>query len=224
MQSVTDLVIETRESSSRVQTFRQSPKDTVPLSLQCRATEAFAPKKLVLVPGNSRIELLIGSQEAGNSRMEANWRGSKEKPTIDTSMLSKVCGSIQEAVIDQRLHKTKHSTGTDPRSTSFELISPLLQLPRPRDEEINTEAVHPFWAVIKCLSATSVHALHNMELTKEILVVPHTPLNGLTKNNLRTTVALPVIRNIVALEKGHVLTLPHDVCFAGFARGSCSLI
>jgi len=35
---------------------------------------------------------------------------------------------------------------------------------------------------------------------------------------------LPVIRNIVALEKGHVLTLPHDVCFAGFARGICSLI
>jgi hypothetical protein len=210
MQLITDLVIETRESSSRVQVFRQSAKDTVALSLHCRTTEAFALKKLVLVPGNSRIELLIGSQEAGNSRMEANWRGSKEKPTIDTSMLSKVCGSIQEAVIDQRLHKTKHSTGTDPRSTSFELISPLLQLPRPRDEEINTEAVHPFWAVIKCLSAKSVHALHNMELTKEILVVPHTPLNGLTKNNLRTTVALPVIRNIVALEKGHVLTLPHD--------------
>jgi hypothetical protein len=224
MQLITDLVIETRESSSRVQVFRQSAKDTVALSLHCRTTEAFALKKLVLVPGNSRIELLIGSQEAGNSRMEANWRGSKEKPTIDTSMLSKVCGSIQEAVIDQRLHKTKHSTGTDPRSTSFELISPLLQLPRPRDEEINTEAVHPFWAVIKCLSAKSVHALHNMELTKEILVVPHTPLNGLTKNNLRTTVALPVIRNIVALEKGHVLTLPHDVCFAGFARGICSLI
>jgi hypothetical protein len=224
MQLITDLVIETRESSSRVQVFRQSAKDTVALSLHCRTTEAFALKKLVLVPGNSRIELLIGSQEAGNSRMEANWRGSKEKPTIDTSMLSKVCGSIQEAVIDQRLHKTKHSTGTDPRSTSFELISPLLQLPRPRDEEINTEAVHPFWAVIKCLSATSVHALHNMELTKEILVVPHTPLNGLSKNNLRTTVALPVIRNIVALEKGHVLTLPHDVCFAGFARGICSLI
>ena len=210
MQLITDLVIETRESSSRVQVFRQSAKDTVALSLHCRTTEAFALKKLVLVPGNSRIELLIGSQEAGNSRMEANWRGSKEKPTIDTSMLSKVCGSIQEAVIDQRLHKTKHSTGPDPRSTSFELISPLLQLPRPRDEEINTEAVHPFWAVIKCLSAKSVHALHNMELTKEILVVPHTPLNGLAKNNLRTTVTLPVIRNIVALEKGHVLTLPHD--------------
>ena len=64
--------------------------------------------------------------------------------------------------------------------------------------------------MIKCLSATSVHALHNMELTKEILVVPHTPLNGLSKNNLRTTVALPVIRNIVALEKDNVLTLPHD--------------
>ena len=210
MQLITDLVIETRESSSRVQVFRQSAKDTVALSLHCRTTEAFALKKLVLVPGNSRIELLIGSQEAGNSRMEANWRGSKKKPTIDNSMLSKVCGSIQEAVIDQRLHKTKHSTGTDPRSTSFELISPLLQLPRPRDEEINTEAVHPFWAVIKCLSAKSVHALHNMELTKEILVVPHTPLKGLAKNYLRTTVTLPVIRNIVALEKGHVLTLPHD--------------
>ena len=224
MQLITDLVIQTRESSSRVQVFRQSAKDTVALSLHCRTTEAFALKKLVLVPGNSRIELLIGSQEAGNSRMEATWRGSKEKPTIDISMLSKVCGNIQEAVIDQRLHKTKHSTGTDPRSTSFELISPLLQLPRPRDEEINTEAVHPFWAVIKCLSAKSVHALHNMELTKEILVVPHTPLKGLAKNYLRTTVTLPVLRNIVALEKGHVLTLPHDVCFAGFARGICSLI
>ena len=78
---------------------------------------------------------------------------------------------------------------------------------RKKGEEIHTEAVHPFWAVIKCLSAKSVH---NMELTKEGFVVPHTPLKGLAKNTLRTTVTLPVLRNIVALEKGHVLTLPHD--------------
>ena len=67
--------------------------------------------------------------------------------------------------------------------------------------------MHPFWAVVKCVSAKSVH---NMELTQETFIIPHTSLKGVAKSTLQTTITLPVIRNIAALEKDHVLTLPHD--------------
>ena len=70
--SITDLVIETRDSSSRVKICQQSPKETVPLSLQCRTTEAFAPKKLLLIPGNAWIELLVASQEEEEEEEEAS--------------------------------------------------------------------------------------------------------------------------------------------------------
>ena len=67
--------------------------------------------------------------------------------------------------------------------------------------------MHPFWAVVKCVSAKSVH---NMELTQETFSIPHTSLKGVAKNTLITTITLPVMRNIIALEKDDVLTVQHD--------------
>ena len=132
MHGITDLVIETRDSSSRVKICQQSPTETVPLSLQCRATEAFGAKKLMLIPGNAGINLLVASQEeeeeeASKSRMDANKNNQKkkEKFPIHNSMLGEVRGKIQQGVKDGRY---KQSSKPDDKSTSFQLISPLFQM------------------------------------------------------------------------------------------------
>ena len=133
MHSITDLVIETRDSSSRVKICQQSPTETVPLSLQCRATEAFAAKKLMLIPGNAGINLLVASQEeeeeeeASKSRMDANknTHKKKEKLPIHNSMLGEVRGKNRQGVKDGRY---KQSSQPDDKSTSFQLISPLFQM------------------------------------------------------------------------------------------------
>ena len=66
--------------------------------------------------------------------------------------------------------------------------------------------VHPFWAVIQCKSHKSVH---NMELSMETFIFPHTVLKGAPKHMLVTTVSLPVLKNCEALEKDDVLTVQY---------------
>jgi hypothetical protein len=121
-------------------------------------------------------------------------------------MLGEVRAKIQQGVKDGRC---KQSSKPDDKSTSFQLISPLFQMcsQRKKDEVLNTEAVHPFWAVTKCKSAKSGH---NMEIIQETFSIPHTSLKGVAKNTLITTITLPVMRNIIALEKDDVLTVQHD--------------
>ena len=99
------------------------------------------------------------------------------------------------------------ASGPGLRIIDFEFISPLDKKPPKKGAEINAEDVHPFWAMIKCLSAKLVH---NMEFVEESFVLPHTLLKGLTKPTLQTTVTLPVLRNIDAIENGDVLTAPYS--------------
>jgi len=220
MQSITDLVIEMRQSSSCIQIFRQSPISTLPLSLLCKATESFAINTLLLIPGNSFIQLLTASGEAAGSQPSTDGLqqlardsgapgheknlGKTKKLPLHNSMLLKVCGSIQEAVKDGRC---RQSGGPAPRVASFECISPLMKNPPKKGQAVNTARVHPFWAVIKCSSAKSVH---NMELVQETFVVHQAVLKGSKKSGLQKTITLPVLRNVEVIERGDVLTVPYN--------------
>ena len=113
-------------------------------------------------------------------------------------MVSKVIGQIQEVVKDGR-------RGVEPRpAKAFSLMSPLVASPFKKDEEAKMCNVHPFWAVIRCVNSTS---LHNMKLYLEEYVVPQSVFKGCLKPNRNTVITLPALRNIVALEKGDILTV-----------------
>ena len=73
-------------------------------------------------------------------------------------------------------------------------------------EDLNTELIHPFWAVLKCPNVKSVH---NMQLSMEDFVVPKQwcKIDGAQKPVVQTVVTLPVLRNILPIEKDDVLTV-----------------
>ena len=69
---------------------------------------------------------------------------------------------------------------------------------------------NPFWAVLKCLGPKS---LHNMEMETEAVVVPQICFKGSRvigrgRKALDFIVQIPVLRNVVAIEKGDILCLP----------------
>ena len=91
-----------------------------------------------------------------------------------------------------------------PRDILYELTSPLVQKAPKKGEEINTKELHPFWTVIQQKSSKSVH---NMELSEVHIDVPHPLIKGLTKTPWVTTITLPVLYNIDAIESDDILTL-----------------
>ena len=195
---INDLVYITTKSSRSVKISRQSPIDAAQLSLQCRATEKFAPRGLVLIPGNAWIDLLLHRKPEESEHAALR---QKKKPAIHKSMVPKVCGgSILQSLKDGRIKSMPERP-----AVPFELTSPLVKKPAKRGEEIDTASVHPFWAVIRCMGSKSIH---NMEMTLESFVLPHATLKGLDKPPaLQTTVTLPVYRNIVAVDENDILTL-----------------
>ena len=130
----------------------------------------------------------------------------KKKKLIDTSMLSEVRGSIRESIKDKRTaDKTKRQNRPERR---FEIRSPLLDARAKKGEEFSMSTLHPFWAVLRCVGPKT---LNNMELVLEPLVVPHLDLPGTKKGSLETGVVIPMLRNVSAIEKGDILTLPWKV-------------
>ena len=146
----------------------------------------------MLFPGHSFITLVEGTEKD---------EGQRKKQILHTSMVSKVCGEIQEKV--QQDARTR-AVAPEPRITEYDLTSPLLGFPLKKGGEI--PSVHPFWAVIKCKSPKSVY---NMEPSMQTIIVPQTALKGAPKHMLVTTVSLPVLKNCEALEKDDVLTVQY---------------
>ena len=93
---------------------------------------------------------------------------------------------------------------SEPQTIKYELTSPLVKKPPKKDEEIDTKALHPFWTVIQQKSSKSVH---NMELSEVHIDVPHPLIKGLTKTPWVTTITLPVLYNIDAIESDDILTV-----------------
>jgi hypothetical protein len=82
-------------SGERAHVFRQSEEEKVPLVLQCRATEPFKKGQLLLVPGGGHIELIEkGDRDDSPPRAAPK----QKKKLIDTSMFSKVRGTIRESL------------------------------------------------------------------------------------------------------------------------------
>ena len=200
--SISDLVIEARESSSCVRIYRQSKKGTLPLSLACRATRAFAPKTLLLVPGNSSI-FFPGVQPS-------TARPQKKNTNLQKCLVTKVDGSVCQTLRDGRCRRYISSDPDSPypRKLKYELITPLVRQARAgNQDEISTKHVHPFWVVIQ---QKSVKSVHNMELGECTFDVPHPLIKGLSKSEVATTVTLPVLYNIAAVEAEDLLTLPYE--------------
>ena len=208
METIADLVMMNRESSTRVQIFRQNQKGKTPISLQCRAQEAFAPRTLLLIPGNAWINFDKKKADTGDDK----------KSNIDKSMVEKLPGLFEEIVLDNRNKKMKQHVAAEPK-IEFDLVSPLVTRPKvltgiqvatsnqaAKDDDINTESVHPFWAVLKCMSFKSAH---NMELSEETFAVPHKWCKGISKPLTQAVITILVLRNVVAIEENDVLTMPH---------------
>ena len=186
-----------RSYALRVEVFRQSKEGELPVSLQCRALEGFKVGGLMLVPGDVTINW-VRSNSNGEDAPENT--GPTKKPNIHPSMLSRVRGRIQEVVKDGR-------RSMQPRPpTKFDLMSPFVVAPPKKGMEVNTSDAHPFWAVIRCLSSKSAN---NMMLTVEDFVLPQLLYKGCDKPNKQTLISLPVLRNIAAIEKGDILTVPY---------------
>ena len=85
-------------------------------------------------------------------------------------------------------------------------MSPFVVAPLKKGEEVKTREAHPFWAVIRCVSSKSAH---NMKLTVEDHVFDQETFIGKQKTNKQTVIGFPVLRNIAAIEKGGILTVPN---------------
>ena len=86
-----------------------------------------------------------------------------------------------------------------------ELTSPLVKNPPNKlAPEVDTKGLHPFWSVIQQKSSKSVH---NMELSEVHVDVHHPPVRGLPKSPWVTTISLPVLYNIDAIEEDDILTV-----------------
>ena len=167
------------------------------MSFQCRAREPFSKGELILVPGDAKIEWVLARspEESAPESSEP-----KKKAIIHFAMVPQVRGIIQEVVKDGR-------RGIEPRpAKTFGLISPLVASPPKKGEETKTSKVHPFWTVVRCLNLKSVN---NMKLFKEEYLIPQTLFKGCVKPNRNTVISLPVLRNIVAIEKNDILTVPY---------------
>ena len=190
-----DLVVQTRPSAARVEVSRQSKPGKAPLTLQCRVKEDCKAEELVLVPGNAVVQIITADREDG--------QGKKKKEVLHPSMLPKVQGCIQESLKDRRFRE--FSQPHDNKQRLFDLTSPLFSKTLKKGGDLEPQDVPPYWAVLKCIKAQSVH---NMEFVEKTVVLPHAWFKGLPASTLTTTISIPVLTNCVPLEKGDVLTMP----------------
>ena len=177
-------------------------KGDLPVSLQCRALDAFAIGKLVLVPGSDCLEDVKGV--ISETRFPTLGKKIKAKESIHSAMMSKVHANFYEVPRDGRC---KTDAKSNPPAATYTITSPLLRANSKKGDEIKTAELHPFWAVIRQLSSKLAH---NMELAEEYFVLPHIEMKGLSKSTLQTVVKLPVLRNITPINTGDLLTLPFN--------------
>jgi|OM-RGC.v1.026550990 hypothetical protein len=119
-------------------------------------------------------------------------------------MLSRVIGHIEEVMKDGRRNDPRDGEKVH-REHKCRLMSPLVERPPKKGEEAKMSKVHPFWAVIQCINAKSVN---NMKLSLEDYVLPQSFFKGCRKPYRDTVITLPVLRNIVTIDKGDILTVP----------------
>ena len=124
-------------------------------------------------------------------------------------MVTKVAGDVTMKLADGR--RTRGSRALFPEETdqpqvfNYELTSPLVKNPPNKlAPEVDTKGLHPFWSVIQQKGSKSVH---NMELSHVYVDVGHPQVRGVPKSPWVTTVSLPVLYNIAALEVDDILTV-----------------
>ena len=102
-QLIFDLSRSWQSCSSRVRVYQQSMKGHLPVSLQCRALDAFAIGELVLVPGSDFLQDV-------KTRFPTSGKKTKAKEIIHSAMMSKVHANFYEVPRDGRCKTDAKST------------------------------------------------------------------------------------------------------------------
>ena len=110
-------------------------------------------------------------------------------------MLSYAFGSIATNWKDKRRAAEKEDR-------TFELRSPLCAPGAKKGVELCN--VNPYWAVLR---AVGPQAAHNMEFAESSSFFPWLDFHKMPKTGLESVVCLPVLRNVIPIEKGQVLIL-----------------